>query len=160
MMPRRPNFLIVMIPLALALAPAACGDSPSAPAYAAERSVYALRSMAGQQLPAVATTSPGARFTFRADTITLESDGRGTQVTRVLVETDQAAPMEERWVAHFRYELRGDRFTVSFVCPPDPISSCVAPPHLAGRLAGASLRLDRALGYPVPMVYERVAAGG
>ena len=136
---------------------AACSSTTLEPteAWVGESRVYVLREVAGAPLPAVATTSPGGVFTVRADTLRLEPDGRGTQVTRMFVDPVDGASIEERWVSHFTYVLRGDRFELSFNCPPDPISSCTQPPHDRGTLTGDVLRLEPSMGYKGPRTYRQ-----
>lgn len=146
------------VPLVLATAAllAACSSSTLEPTerWVSEARIYVLSEVAGAPLPAVAGTSPGGTFTVRADTLRLEPDGHGTQVTRMLVDPVDGASTEERWEARFTYVLRGDRFELSFNCPPEPISSCTAPPHDRGTLTGEVLRLEPMALYKGPRTYR------
>lgn len=153
-MPRR-------LALATAALLAACSSTTLEPsdAWVGASRIYVLHEVAGAPLPAVAGTSPGGVFTVHADTLRLEPDGRGVQVTRMFVDPVDGASMEQRWVANFTYVLRGDRFELSFVCPPEPISSCTQPPHYRGALTGDVLRLEPAQLYKGPRTYRQVESG-
>jgi hypothetical protein len=148
--------------LAGAVLLAACAGStldPLPESWVEEPHLYVLRTVDGAPLPAVAGSGPGGVFTVRADSLRLEPDGRGVQVTRMLVDLVDGEPTEERWETRFTYVLRGHRLELSVVCPPEPISSCTAPPHDRGTLTDDGLRLEPSMGYEGPRSYARVAPG-
>ncbi len=145
--------------LALVAAPilAACGSSTEPEAmWVDETRTFVLRQVAGKEIPAVIIDNEWSRIGVLSDTLYLGVDGTGTHVMRVSVAPRGEDAREERWESNLRYKIQGDRIELSFVCPPDPISSCIAPPHYRGRLSGAELHMDHALGYPTPLVYQMV----
>jgi hypothetical protein len=145
--------------VAVALTAGACRQSSSPEA---ERSggegVYVLRTVADAPLPAVVVDNGYVVVRFVADTLRLNPDGTGVQVIvqRARSPDPETPEAEERWVAPLEYTLNGDRIEVSLVCPPNALMLCAAPPHYRGTVTPTGLRLERALEYRVPFVYERV----
>ena len=148
--------------LTLLLITGACGgpSGPDAEARLAgdDVSVFALQSVGGDALPAVAVDSGHVRITIVADTIRLHPDGIAERhlVERTLSITGLPPGEKVRTsTERFTYRTEGHRFTGEFACP--DFASCVAPPHLTGTLEPAALTLDYALYYRVPLVYARIA---
>jgi hypothetical protein len=120
--------------------------------------MYVLRNVAGQRLPAALVDNEHATIIALADTLWLEADGTGLEVSTER-STDKGSgtpPVVGRYERPFSYDTDRDRITVSFECNDVIIRSCVAPPHLRGLLTDASLVLDHALHYRTPLHYERV----
>ena len=120
--------------------------------------MYVLRSVAGQQLPAVLVDNEHATIIALADTVWLEADGTGLEVSteRSTDKGSGTAPVVRRDERPFSYEMALDRITISLECNDVIIRSCSAPPHLQGVVTDASLTLDFALYDQVPLHYERV----
>ena len=121
-------------------------------------SVFALRSVGDDALPAVAVDNGHVRITILADTIRLRPDGVAERhvIERTLSIT--GLPPGEKVRAstqRFTWRMEGQRFTGEFGCP--DFASCVAPPHLTGTIEPGALTLDYALYYRVPLVYDRIA---
>jgi hypothetical protein len=120
--------------------------------------VYVLRSVAAAPLPAVVVDNGYVVVRFVADTLRLRPDGSGVQIiaerTRSL---DPDLPETESTQAYpLHYIVAGDRIEISIECPPNALMLCAEPPHYRGTVTRTGLRLDRALEYRVPFVYERV----
>lgn len=146
---------------AIALLTAACGQ-PSAPALpltGEQSALYVLRTVAGGTVPTVALDNGSTTIHLTADSLWLRGDGTGlgVQVARVWSTSDGGPPdAPERWEREFTYTLAGDRIEISLYCPPNALMLCVAPPHYRGVLTATGLRLDQALFYRTPFVYERI----
>ena len=145
---------------------AACGRTEPISSQAAREAsgdgalgVYVLRTVAGQQLPAVGISHEHFRSVIHADTIWLHADGTGAAVSvERVTESEPPAERERSDVAPFRYSVSGSRFEADMPCNDVIIlSACVAPPHYVGDFTSPGLRLTHALNYRVPMVFERVA---
>ena len=137
--------------LTILVGASACA-APTAPEqFVAE---YALVSLASQSLPA----SPyplDAATTVLADTVRLRSDGTGERVVRENVGNLRML-FEDR--VELTWRAIGDSLEVSFPCDDVTLASCIAPPHLAGRLgAGMQWVIPSARIYnDAPAVYQRV----
>ena len=142
---------------ALVLSTVACQQS-SAPEFSrsGEEAVYVLRSVAAAPLPAVVIDNGYAVVTFVADTLRLRPDGSGVQVIAERTRDAGQPEVEGMQVRPLHYTVVGNRIEVSLVCPPTALMLCAAPPHYRGTLTTTGLRLERALEYRVPFVYELV----
>jgi len=119
--------------------------------------VYVLRTVAAAPLPAVVIDNGYAVVTFVADTLRLRPDGSGVQVIAERTR-DAGQPEVARTESRaLSYSVVGDRIEISIVCPPTALMLGAAPPHYRGALTRTGLRLERALEYRVPLLYERVA---
>jgi hypothetical protein len=137
------------------------GSGPSAgpsqsPGFTAK--MYVLRTVAGDALPAVLVNNEHVTIVGLADTIWLEPDGSGLEISREQA-TDKgtgADPVLYRNERPFTYVVSGNFIEVSYECNDVIIRSCVAPPHLLGVVGEVKLVLDKALYYRTPLVFERV----
>lgn len=147
MIGRRAGFAM---PLALLLT-GACG-SPFGPVELGD--AYQLTSVSGEALPAIVLENEHATIVVLSDTLRFFADDRGVQVRHqeVTEASTPETPAIQRHERAFGYRITGDRIEIAFVCPPN--ASCVAPPHLVGRIEGDVMRLDSWEGNQ--QVYERV----
>jgi hypothetical protein len=121
-----------------------------------EGDAYVLRTVAGEQVPAVAVSNGLVVVVKLADTIWLRADGTGREVKVERSRSDVSLPPGEitrRYEHSFHYRVSDGGFEVEFPCPPN--ASCVAPPHYRGELTAGRLRLDHALYYRTPLEFER-----
>lgn len=149
--------LSVFLPLACRSSETGPTGGPS-PRPSGIARMYVLRSVAGDELPAVLLDNEHATIVTLADTIWLEADGSGIEVATER-STDKASaqgPITRRDERPFTYGIDRDRIEVDFECNDVIIRSCLAPPHLRGVLTPARLVLDHALHYRTPLEYERV----
>jgi len=134
----------------------ACGD-PLAPQNIA--GTYTLQRVDNDPLPTVLLTTESVRVRVLADTLSLNADGSGIQIsvweTEPLVE-GIAPENPVRIEAALRFETAGGRVEVTVLCPPN--ANCTPPPHLLARTASEGLRVDFASGQRVPLRYARVRA--
>lgn len=119
---------------------------------------YVLRDVAGQPLPAVLLDNEHATIVVLADTVWLEPDGSGIEISteRSADKGSAVAPVVRKDNRPFSYTTAGDRISVSFECNDVIIRSCSAPPHWRGVLSEESLVLDQAFYQRAPLRYERV----
>jgi hypothetical protein len=147
-----------MIGLLLPLGCRSAGPDPGGPSLGpgSNASVYVLRSVAGDPLPAVLVDNEHATVVSIADTIWLEPDGTGVEVaTERSTDKGTAHTVVHRDERPFTYQLQQGGIEVSFECNDVIIRSCSAPPHLRGVLREADLVLHSALYYRTPLEYER-----
>jgi hypothetical protein len=130
-------------------------EGPASPLADGE-TVYVLRTVAGSPVPAVVLDNGYAVVTFLADTLRLQPDGSGVQVVVERTRDSGQPETESSEVRPLTYTVAGSRIAISIVCPPTALMLCAAPPHYRGTLTPTGLRLERALEYRVPLVYERV----
>jgi hypothetical protein len=135
------------------LAALSCGD-PTAPLNTS--GTYALVRIAGDALPAQAFENEFVRVASIADTLRFNSDGTGSTVTvdELVLLNPTRAPEVVRFEAAFHYVVAGARVEISFDC--GPLASCVAPPHMVGRLTDTGIRFDFVLQSRVPQDYASV----
>ncbi len=120
--------------------------------------MYVLRNVAGQPLPAVLLDNEHATIVVLADTVWLEPDGSGLEVSteRSTDKGSSAGSVVRRDERPFSYTTARDRISVSFECNDVIIRMCAAPPHWQGLLADGSLVVDQTLYGRAPLHYERV----
>lgn len=149
-MPAR--FFVSRVAALLVLISANACDATTAPDdFVAE---YALVSLASQALPASPSTHEPVT-TILADTVRLRSDGTGERVVSYV-----SGNLRALFADHDELTWRaiGDSLEVSFPCDDVILASCIAPPHLAGRIGpGMQWLIARATIYnEAPAVYQRV----
>lgn len=120
-------------------------------------SMYVLRKVAGDPLPAALVDNEHATVLSLADTIWLEPGGSGVEVA-IERSTDKgtASTVVYRDERRFSYQLDRNKIQVSFECNDVIIRSCSPPPHLFGVLGKGTLVLHSALYYRTPLEYERI----
>ena len=120
-------------------------------------SMYVLRTVAGDPLPAILVDNEHATVVSIADTIWLEPDGTGVEVaTERSTDKGTARTVVHRDERPFSYTLERDRIAVSFECNDVIIRSCAPPPHLLGVLRASGLVLESTLYHRTPLVYELI----
>jgi len=142
----------------LLLATAACGVASCGESTRPEvAEAYVLRSIAGDQLPAVFSDGDLATFLILADTLFLADDGTGYEA-RLSEIVDKTNGSTNRFSSedNFDYVLENGRIEISYECA--DMGSCIAPPHLAGAVTITGLACDMSLGR-VPLLFERLDAG-
>ena len=127
----------------------ACSES-TAPALTGD--VYVLGSIAGVSLPAPYTASPSANGRIIADTMAFRADGTGTRRTRYEGANGESDVHSQE--ANFTYTKTGDQVEVWFACPPN--ADCIPGPHFTGTLTNATWTVETAVGFRVPMVFNRL----
>jgi hypothetical protein len=120
--------------------------------------MYVLRSVAGDELPAVLLDNEFVTIVSLADTIWLESDGTGLELSteRSTDKGSGAAPITRQDERPFSYAVVRGRIEVGFECLDVIIRSCSPPPHLQGTLTEDRMVLDHAFHYRAPLEYQRV----
>lgn len=134
---------------------AACGLPSCAESTEPEvAEAYVLRSVAGEQLPAVFLDGDFATLRILADTLFLKEDGTGYEA-RLSEMVDKADGSTNRYSseANLDYLLANGRIEISYECA--DMGSCIAPPHLAGAVTITGLVCDVSLGR-VPLLFERL----
>ena len=157
----RSNNRLLLSPVLLLLA---CGHSQPGPptgpreAPSAMARTYVLRTVAGNPVPAVLVDNEHVTIVALADTVWLEADGTGVELSteRTTDKASGAPPVVRTDARPFTYGVAGGRIDVSFECNDVIIRSCSPPPHYRGVLTDARLALDHALYYRTPLEYERV----
>jgi len=131
---RVPASLLGMFSVGLAVA---CGD-PVAPRDIA--GIYTLHRVDGDPLPAVLFTTEYVRVRVLADTLRLNANGTGLQISvwegEPLVPGLPAEP-PSRVASELRFESKGGRIEVSEICPPN--ANCAPPPYLVARAVAEGL---------------------
>lgn len=119
--------------------------------------VYALRAVAGDELPAVTLDNDYVTIVTIADTVLLGSGGAGVRVVvEQTTEKPGGKPVVRRDEHPFSYETAAGRIALSFECNDVIIRMCVAPPHFVGDFTEARLTFHSALYNRAPMVYGRI----
>ncbi len=126
----------------------ACQDSTAVPAGGSR---YALRSIAGNPLPAIYAQNPDVTSRVIADTLLLREDGTGEW--KAVIENFFGGPTHVG-SAELTYTQRDASITIAFVC--DDMGSCLAPPHLVGEIDSSGLEFHLSRISRAPLVYERV----
>lgn len=147
---RVPARLLGMLSVGLAVA---CGD-PVAPGDFA--GTYTLQRVDGDPLPTVLFTTEYVRVRVLADTLRLNANGTGLQISVREVEPlvpGLPAEPSSRVDSELRFETKGGRIEVSAICPPN--ANCAPPPYLVARAVAEGLRVDVATGQRVPLLYTR-----
>ena len=126
----------------------ACENSTAVPAGGSR---YALRSIAGNPLPAAYAQNPSSTNRVFADTLLLREDGTGEW--KAVIEQSFGGPTFAG-TAELTYTQRDATISVSFVC--DDMASCVAPPHFVGEVNADGLEFHLSRVSRAPLVYERV----
>lgn len=144
----RGSYLTILLTAACGLA--SCGESTE-PEVA---DAYVLRSVAGDQLPAVFLDGDFATLRILADTLFLKEDGTGYEA-RLSEMVDKADGSTNRYSSetNLDYVLANGRIEISYECA--DMGSCIAPPHLAGAVTITGLVCDVSLGR-VPLLFERL----
>ncbi len=111
---------------------------------------YDLVSIAGDPLPAPFVVQ-GAQVlvTVVSSRIRLRNDHRGEEVVRQLV-SGQSSPNEN--TIEFGFTIEGNTIRITYDCP--DLASCIAGPHLEGRIDDQGMVFSRALGL-TPLRYVR-----
>ncbi len=111
---------------------------------------YDLVSIAGDPLPAPFVVQ-GAQVlvTVVSSRIRLRNDHRGEEVVRQLV-SGQSSPNEN--TTEFGFIIEGNTIRITYDCP--AFASCIAGPHLEGRIDNQGMVFSRALGL-TPLRYVR-----
>jgi hypothetical protein len=124
-----------------------CGLT-SGPALSGD--AYALRSVAGEELPARHAPNPASASRVVLATLILGEGNIGEQ--RAVYE----APDTPRWTVTtaFTYVRSGSRLEVSFVC--DDHASCIPPPHYVGTVTADEVVIEESNVSRVPLRFERV----
>lgn len=117
--PMRRTLAVLALPAALAC------NSATAPETFVEQ--YELRQLGSQSMPA--TPFPG--LSIVADTLRMRADGTGERVVWYRFGGNAAA---ERTHSELTWVSFGDSLEISIPCNDIAFASCIAPPHLAGRL--------------------------
>ena len=126
----------------------ACENST---AVDARGSRYALRSIAGNPLPAAYAPNPSVTSRVFADTLVLREDGTGEW--KAVIENSFGGPTFVG-TAELTYTQRDATIRISFVCP--DLASCIEPPHLVGEVTSDGLDIQMSRVSRAPLVYERV----
>lgn len=126
----------------------ACQDSTAVPAGGSR---YALRSIAGNPLPAAYAQNPSETSRVFADTLVLRDDGTGER--KSVIESSFGGPTFAG-TAELTYTQRDAAISISFVCA--DMGSCIAPPHLVGEVNSDGLGFQLSKVSRAPLVYERV----
>ena len=127
----------------------ACSES-TAPALTGD--IYILGSIAGVSLPAPYTASPSATGRILADTMAFRADGAGTR--RTVYEGATGASDVHGQETNFSFTKTGDYVEVWFACPPN--ADCIPGPHFTGTLTNSTWTVETAVGFRVPMVFNRL----
>ena len=126
----------------------ACENSTAVPAGGSR---YALRSIAGNALPAAYALNPAVTSRVFADTLVLREDGTGEW--KAVIENSFGGSTFTG-SAELTYTQRDATISISFVCP--DLASCIAPPHLVGEVTSDGLDIQMSRVSRAPLVYERV----
>jgi hypothetical protein len=147
----RRGYLPLLLTAACGLA--SCGESTKPEVAEA----YVLRSIAGDQLPAVFSDGDFVTLRILADTLFLAADGTGYEA-RLSEMVDKANGSTNRFSSetNFDYLVANGRIEISYECA--DMGSCIAPPHLAGAVTITGLACDVSLGR-VPLLFERLDTG-
>ena len=141
--------LLAAAPLLLTLS---CND-PTGPLVDDAR--YDLVHIAGEALPAQAFQTDLVRVTTESETLRFRADGTGSDIRSQLVEQPAGAtPEEMHFDTPFHYVVANGRIQIGFDCPPN--ASCVAPPHMIGRMTSAGISFDYVLGARTPQEFVLV----
>ena len=140
--------------LALCASAIACGDA-LAPGDVA--GTYALQRVESDPLPTLLFATEYVRVRVLADTVRLNADGSGIQIS--VLESEPlvkgiAPEGPARGEVPLRFETVNGRIEVTFICPPN--ANCAPPPHLVARAVSEGLRVEVAAGYRLPLLYARV----
>lgn len=137
--------------LVCGLAASVACDDPLRPRDVA--GTYVLRTVRGDPLPALLWEFGGARLRVLADTLVLNADGTGYEVSHTEL-TDQVRTTAGRSESLLRFEVRDGRLEGSYFCPPE--APCLDILEvLRGEFTPTGLRLDvlkRAAG---PLLFDR-----
>jgi hypothetical protein len=137
---------------AAAVIAAGCGDDVTVANVAGGPSLgtrYTLTSIEGQPLPAPYAQNRLSAERVRAGALTLGPGTRGQWT--LTVDGANGRPRQED--AGLSWALQGDRVTVSLDCP--ALASCVAPPHLFGRVMEWGIVFDSSRVTRAPLVFTR-----
>ncbi|HUG42579.1 MAG TPA: hypothetical protein VMM12_19095 [Longimicrobiales bacterium] len=139
---------------ALLLAAAGCAD-PIEPADFA--GAYELDAVAGEPLPAVLIEHETFRFHVHSDHLILNADGTGSRVTTGAADQMDGMPAKDvSWETDLVFHVVDQRIEIEFVCPPDALMLCIAPPHLIALGTADGVRVvETATGERVPLSYVR-----
>lgn len=153
------RFLVDTPAIWMSLALACAQNDPTAAPRESEAGarVYALRAVAGDQLPAVTLDNQHVTIVTIGDTIVLEPGGTGVRIAVQRITTKPAGePLTQREEHRFSYENAVGRIALSFECNDVIIRMCVAPPHFIGDFTEARLVIQSALSYRTPLEYGRI----
>lgn len=146
--------------LALALA-TGCDDDGTRPNLSFAPDQYALLQVAGQHMPATIVVGDYTSIEIVGDTMTFGADGRGTEIfVSRPTYPDQPPGPPVREVRTFQYRKIGNVIEIEFPCPDlaaGNTASCIAPPHYRGAVINSiQIKFDQALGYPTPLLFQRL----
>ena len=141
-MPRFTVRLVTLLALAVAaLATAACGKDPASPSRFA--GLYVLPG-----------STTGGALEPTADTLILAANGTGARSWHV------GFPPVPSSSAPLSWRVGGDRILITYSCPIDALTSCIAGPHASGTLRGTTLTLTsllKSISPPLPEVFRRAS---
>ena len=138
-MPKILRPIRILVPTLLAAFAAAGCESPALSSDDVQ-GTFVLETFRGDPVPAVVETDAFSWFLL-ADTIRLETRGRGTQIRACRVDFHDPARSDEEEVSvqSFEYRVRDGRLAMSNNCPLNAL--CVGP-HDVGTHEGDALVLD------------------
>jgi hypothetical protein len=137
--------------LAFGLSVSVACDDPLRPKDVA--GTYVLRSVRGDPLPALLWESDGARLRMVADTLVLNADGTGYEVSH-LEFTNALHTTAGRHESPFTFAIRDGRLEGSYFCPPE-VACLGILLLLRGEFTPTGLRLDAGQDRAGPLVFDR-----
>ncbi len=141
-----PRALLVL----LAAISLAC-DDPLRPADVA--GTYVLRTVRGEPLPALLWQGDRAEMRIFADTVVLNADGTGREVSH-LQFSDPSRTIRARSELPLSFEVHDDRLEGAYLCPPGATCLAVIQP-LRGEFTAFGLRIDVGKHSGGPLWFER-----
>ena len=118
---------------------------------------YVLERVGGAQLPAEVFSDGTGSVRIAADTLRLQTNGRGSIVSeRVIVPsgTAPASPTSSRLESALIFRVVDGRIEMDFVCPPNAL--CAAGPHLTGRRYAGGLLVEAPSLADAPLRYRQL----
>lgn len=133
----------------VAAAVSGCSDA----AAPEDSGVYVLRSISGNDVPAVFRENDFTTLHILADTLVLFDDGFGRE-TWLFESVDKSDGSTHSYAdkSELEYTESSGRIEIAYKC--DDLALCIAPPHLVGFFTGSGLEFDVSLGF-VPLVFDR-----
>ena len=112
---------------------------------------YVLRSIADMPVPAPWAPNTALDTRMMSATLTLRPDGTGSW--HAVVEESVGGTTYQQ-DSEFTYGLTGTAISVSFTCP--DLASCIAGPHLTGRVTATGIIFTTSLTTRAPLVFDVV----